>query len=571
MPVHVLGFNATHDAAAVLLRDGVPVIAVEEERLSRVKHHFGMPERAVAACLAAGGIGIDGVDHVAFYMDAGLWLRSFGTWFLRGLPSSIAFVRRRPALWKSFLGIEGRFRRTFGYRGPFHMVEHHEAHAASAFWPSGFDEAAVLTVDGAGERVTTLMGEMRPGGLVRHRQEVYPKSVGKAWEAVTDWLGFRPQSGEGKVMGLAAWGRPALRERFREVLRPDGDGSFHLDLSFFDYPRGRSPLYGERFVREFGPARCSDGPIEPRHEDVAFALQAATEEVVLHMARRLRERTGLRRIVMAGGCALNAPANHRVATEAGFDEVFIQPAAGDNGASLGAALTVYHRVVQGGTRWTMADAFLGPAVDDAGAEAAVRGLGLPFERPRDLEAAAADLLAAGKVIGWARGRMEYGPRALGHRSILADPRPREMFDRVNRSVKRREPFRPLAPVVRLEDLPLFVERPVPSPFMLLTFPVRAEMRARIPAVVHADGSARMQSVTHAQEPSLHRLLGLFGARTGVPCLMNTSFNRRGEPVVATARDAAEAFLDMDLDALVLGNLLVTRPGGKRWTGPEARP
>jgi carbamoyltransferase len=563
MPVHVLGFNATHDAAAVLLRDGVPVMAVEEERLSRVKHHFGMPERAVGACLAAGGIGIDGVDHVAFYMDAGLWLRFFGTWFLRGLPSSLAYTKRKPALWRSFLGVERRFRRTFGYRGPFHMVEHHEAHAASAFWPSGFPEAAVLTVDGAGEKVTTLMGEMRPGGLVRHRQEVYPRSVGKVWEAVTDWLGFLPQSGEGKVMGLAAWGRPALRERFREVFRPDGEGSFHVDLSYFDYPRGRNPLYGERFVRAFGPPRGRDDPVEPRHEDVAFALQAATEEVVLHMALRLRERTGLRRIVMAGGCALNAPANYRVATEAGFDEVFIQPAAGDNGACLGAALTVYHRTILDGPRWTMRDAFLGPSVDDDAAEAAVRALGLPFARPADVESEAARLLAEGKVIGWARGRMEYGPRALGHRSILADPRSRAMFERVNLRVKQREPFRPLAPVVRLEDLPLFVGRPVPSPYMLLTFPVLPGMRERIPAVVHADGTARMQTVTAGQEPSLHRLLGLFGDRSGVPCLMNTSFNRRGEPVVATARDAAEAFRDMDLDALVLGNLLVTRPDGKR--------
>ena len=563
MAIHVLGFNATHDAAAVLLRDGFPVAAVEEERLSRVKHHFGMPERAVAHCLAAGGISIDAVDHVAFYMDAGLWLRSFGTHFLRNLPGSLAYTRRRPALWRSFLGVERRFRRTFGYRGPFHQVEHHEAHAASAFWPSGFEEAAVLTVDGAGEKVTTLLGEMRPGGLVRHRRA----RTGAPSPAPTDWLGFRPQSGEGKVMGLAAWGRPALRERFRAVLRPEGEASFHLDLSLFDYPRGGNPLYGERFVREFGPARAPDAPIGPRHEDVAFALQAATEEVVLHLARHLRARTGLRRIVMAGGCALNAPANYRVATEAGFDEVFVQPAAGDNGACLGAALTVYHRVVQNGPRWTMGDAFLGPEIVESDAEAELRSAGLPgatfpVSRPADVESAAADLLAAGKVIGWARGRMEYGPRALGHRSVLADPRTKAMFERVNRRVKQREPFRPLAPVVRLEDLPLFVERPVPSPYMLLTFPVRPEMRDRIPAVVHADGSARMQSVTAGQEPSLHRLLGLFGDRSGVPCLMNTSFNRRGEPVVATARDAVEAFVAMDLDALVLGPFLVTRPAGK---------
>jgi len=562
MPLHVLGFNCTHDAAAVLLRDGVPVIAVEEERLSRVKHHFGMPERAVAACLDAGGIGIDGVDRVAFYMDAGLWLRFFGGHFLRNLPASLSFTKRKPALWRSFLGVERRFRRTFGYRGPFDMVEHHHAHAASAFFPSGFGEAAVLTVDGAGEKVTTLLGAMRGGRLERLRQEVYPRSVGKCWEAVTDWLGFRPQSGEGKAMGLAAWGRPDPAGRFREVLRAADGGSFHLDLGYFDYPLGRNPLYGARFVREFGPARAPDGPIEPHHQDVAFALQAATEEVVLHMARWLRERTGLRRLVMAGGCALNAPANHRVARGAGFDEVFVQPAAGDNGACLGAALAVHHGRAPGAPRWTMADAFLGPAVEEADAAAALRAAGIEAERPADLEAAAAALLAEGRVLGWARGRMEFGPRALGHRSILADPRSREMFDRVNRRVKQREPFRPLAPVVRLEDLGRFVADPIPSPFMLLTFPVREEARPLVPAVVHADGSARFQTVTAAQEPSLHRLLGLFGERTGVPCLMNTSFNRRGEPVVATARDAVDAFRAMDLDALVLGPFLARRASAK---------
>jgi carbamoyltransferase len=386
--------------------------------------------------------------------------------------------------------------------------------------------------------------------------------VGKAWEAVTDWLGFRPGFAEGKTMGLAAWGRPALRERFRDVLRPEGEDSFRLDLSYFAYPVGANPLYGERFVREFGPARAPTAPIEARHEDVAFALQAATEEVVLHLARHLRRRTGLPRLVMAGGCALNAPANRRVAAEAGFDEVFVVPAAGDDGAALGAALTVYHGMVQDGPRWTMRDAFLGPGIAEEEAAAALRAAGLAAERPADLEAAAADLLVAGKVLGWARGRMEYGPRALGHRSILADPRTREVHDRVNLRVKEREAFRPLAPVVRLEDLPRFVEGPLPSPWMLLTFPVRADMRDRIPGVVHADGSARFQTVTPEQEPSLHRLLGLFGGRAGVPCLVNTSFNRRGEPVVASAADAVGAFRAMDLDALVLGPFLVVRPGGK---------
>ncbi len=559
MALTVLGFNATHDAAAVLLRDGVPVAAVEEERLSRVKHHFGMPERAVECVLREAGIGMDAVDHVAFYMDARLWLAFFGSWFLLHLPATLRFTARRPALWRSFLGVESRFRRRFGFRGRFHMVEHHAAHAASAFYPSGFEEAAVLTIDGAGERVTTLLGRMTDGRLERLSQEVYPRSVGKAWEAVTDWLGFRPQSGEGKVMGLAAYGRPALVERFRSVLRPAGRESFHLELSYFDFPTGATPLYGRRFVEEFGPPRRPDGPIEPHHEDVAYALQAATEDVVLHLARSLRQRTGLRRLVMAGGCALNAPANFRVAREAGFEDVFIQPAAGDNGACLGAALAVHHRLHPGAPRWTMRHAFLGPSIDAPAARAALAAAGVAFTEPADLVTAAADLLSSGGVLGWASGPMEYGPRALGNRSVLADPRTLAMRERVNRSVKQREPFRPLAPVVRLEDAASFVDGAMSSPYMLLTFPVRADARDRIPAVVHADGTARLQTVTEDTQPTLHRLLGAVGARTGVPCLLNTSFNARGEPVVADAADAVRAFLAMDLDGLVLGPCLAAKP------------
>jgi carbamoyltransferase len=399
---------------------------------------------------------------------------------------------------------------------------------------------------------------MTAGKLVRHRQEVYPRSIGKVWEAMTDYLGFRPQSGEGKAMGLAAYGRPDLRDRFRSVLRPEGENSFHIDYSYFAYHRGGNPLYGERMEEEFGPARRPEDPILPHHEDVAFALQGATEEVVLHLARWLQRRTGLKRLVMAGGCALNAPSNYGVAEKAGFDEVFVQPAAGDNGACLGAAMAVHHRLQPEAPRWTMTDAFLGPGIDETSAEAALRDAGMEFERPDDLENAAASLLAEGQVLGWATGRMEYGPRALGHRSVIADPRTVEMREKVNRRVKKREPFRPLAPMVREEDIATFVRGPRPSPYMLLTFDVLPSRRESIAAVVHADGSARMQTVSADHEPSIHRLLGLFGERTGVPCLMNTSFNRRGEPVVATAADAVSSFLAMEMDALVLGPFLARK-------------
>ena len=561
----VLGFNATHDASAALRRDGEIVMAVEEERLSRVKHHFGLPIRSVAACAEAAGVRAADIEHAALYMDPMLWLRSFGFYFLRGLPASFAFTGRRPALWRSFLGVERQFRAATGFKGRFHCVEHHTAHVDSAYFPSGFDSAAALTIDGAGEAVTTSLARVDPRGITRIATARYPLSVGKVWEAVTDWLGWRATQDEGKVMGLAPLGTPRFVNPFASVLAPSEDPRtlFHVDLSWFQYHRGGKRLVSDRFVRSFGPARAADGAICDHHRDVAFALQHWTEEVVVSLARRVRAASGCSRLLMAGGVALNCVANGRVLREGIFDEIFVQPAAGDNGASLGAALHVAHRRLGIPRGAAMRDAFVGPGftVDAVLTAAAARGL--RAEPAGDVIEQTAELLTGGAVVGWMQGRMEFGPRALGNRSILADPTVPGTQERVNRLVKFRESFRPFAPAAPLELADRWFESVRPSPYMLFAFRVRAESQALLAAVTHVDGTARLQTVTAQENARFHALLVAFGRRRGTAVLLNTSFNVRGEPIVSTPAEALDALLRTGLDAVVIGDLIFHRQGSRQ--------
>ncbi len=560
----VLGFNATHDACAALVRDGSVVMAVEEERLSRVKHHFGLPLRAIDLCLRSAGAEMRDLEHVAFYMDPSLWLRSFGWYFVKGLPRSLAFTKRKPALWRSFVGVERRFREATGFRGRFHVVEHHAAHVDSAFWPSGFDSAAALTVDGAGESVTTLLARVDASGIRRIADARYPLSVGKVWEAVTDWLGWRATQDEGKLMGLAPYGSSRFVDAFSDVLAPSTDGKalFHVDLSWFDYHRGATRLVSDRFVENFGPPCPPGAEPQEHHRDLAHALQHATEQVVLALAERVRRETGSPRLVMAGGVALNCVANGRLLRSGIFDEIFIQPAAGDNGASLGAALNVCHRKLGAPRGPAMPHAYLGPGFTAEECAAAAAARGLTPERPSDVVERTAELLAEGRVIGWMQGRMEYGPRALGNRSILADPTRADMAGRVNRLVKFREPFRPFAPSTTMEDAHLWFEDVRPSPYMLLAFRVREGTTPALPAITHVDGTARVQTVTRTENPRFHALLEAFGRRRGAAVLLNTSFNVRGEPIVATPAEALDALLRTGLDAVVIGDDVFLAPASR---------
>jgi carbamoyltransferase len=554
MPL-VLGLNSTHDAAAALVRDGEIVMALEEERLSRVKHHFGIPKRAVEACLAAASATMSDVEHAAFYMNARKWLTVAALHFLRNFPASTQYLQRKPALWRSFAGVGRRIREETGFRGRLHFVDHHTAHIESAFWPSGFEEAAALTIDGAGEAETTVLARVDERALTRLHAARYPFSVGKVWEAVTDWLGWRPTRDEGKVMGLAPYGDDRFVEKFARVFGPRTNGTFHQDLSYFAFQRGGQRLVSEKFIAEFGAPGTRDAEAADHHRAVAFALQRQTEEVVLALARRLREETKLPRLVMAGGVALNCVANGRLVHEGIFEDVFIQPAAGDDGACLGAAFHVSHRRLGVARGPAMRHAFHGPGFDEKDALAAAAARGLTPQRPADVVAHTADLLAKGEIVGWMQGRMEYGPRSLGHRSILANPCSPDAKDVVNRLVKFREGFRPFAPSVPLERAAEWFEDARPSPYMLLSFRTRAERRAQIPGVVHVDGSARVQTVERETDPRFHALLTAFGERTGVPVLLNTSFNVRGEPIVCSPAEALDALLRTGLTAVVVGDLV----------------
>ena len=560
----VLGINTTHDAAAALVDDGRIVMAVEEERLSRVKHHFGQPLRAVQLCLDAGGLDMSTLPHVAYAMNTSLWLRFFGWYFVRNLPASAQHLGRKPSLWKSHFRAERQFREATGFGGRFHTVDHHAAHADSAFWPSGFEEAAFLTIDGAGEKATTVLGRVDDQRQSRYLSLNYPISIGKVWEAVTNWLGGRATQDEGKVMGLAPYGDTRFLKLFERVFAPSDDVGFHQDMSYFTYHLG-APLYvSEKFIQAFGPPKGPGEEMQDHHRAVARALQHQTERVVVELARGLRERSGLSKLVMAGGVALNCVANGRLLEEGLFDDIFVQPAAGDNGACLGAALFVNHRKLGAPRGPAMTHAFQGPRYDEKATLAAARERQLEPERPDDIVAETARRLADGQVVGWMQGRMEYGPRALGNRSILADPTRADSKDRVNARVKFREAYRPFAPSVPLEDAADWFEGARPSPYMLLAFPVRPACRARLPAVTHVDGTARLQTVTPEQNERYHRLLKEFGALTGVPVLLNTSFNVRGEPVVCTPGEALDALQRTDLDAVVVGDLLFAR---NRTTAP----
>ncbi|HEY9378585.1 MAG TPA: carbamoyltransferase C-terminal domain-containing protein, partial [Jiangellaceae bacterium] len=452
---------------------------------------------------------------------------------------------------------EQAFRRRWRCRAPILHVGHHEAHAASAFFASPFDEAAVLTLDRGGDFLSTTLSvgrghRLRTLGTVRN-----PHSLGEVYSAFTYHLGFRPNSDEGKVMGLAPYGRNHLVPDVRQLVQPTPDGLFQVNLRWFRYQR-EGPLVSRRFERTFGPRRVPDTGISSHHEDLAYAVQDLTETAGLHVARALQRATGLRRLCLAGGVALNSVMNTRLLREAGFDDVFIQPAASDSGNALGAALWVWHHLMKAPRDWCMEHARWGPEFNEPQLERALQAASLPYRRVADPELDAAALLAGGRVVGRFTGRAEIGPRALGARSILADPRRPEMKDVVNNRVKRREPFRPFAPSVLHERGPDYFDGFHPTPFMLFVLPVRPEKRCVIPAVTHVDGTGRVQSVTRASDPGFHRLITNFERLTGVPVVLNTSFNVRGEPIVNTPQEAVADFVGTQIDALFLGPFLTEK-------------
>jgi carbamoyltransferase len=571
----ILGLNAYHgDAAAALVVDGELRCAAEEERFNRVKHVAGFPAQAAAWCLAEGGLTAADLDHVAIGRDP---RANLGAKVLRTLTrgTSPSYLRARMQNAARVRDVKSALEEALGAEvgAQLHNVEHHQAHVASAFFVSPFEDAAVLSVDGFGDFASTMLAEGHGASFRVLERVLFPHSLGIFYTAVTQWLGFPKYGDEGKVMGLAPYGTPRFLDEMREVVRPKGD-VFELALDFFRHHKegvemtwdegtptvGR--LFSERIEEVFGPARERGEPLTSLHEDVAASLQARLEEVYLHLVGALWERTKIPNICLAGGVALNAVANGRIRPETPFEEVFVQPAAGDSGIAVGAAFHVWHEELERPRHFVMEHAYWGPEYSDEECAAAVAGAGLEGE-PLDEERLAAEVaerIAAGDVVGWFQGRMEYGPRSLGHRSIVADPRSAEMKDVLNARIKHREPFRPFAPSILAERTHDWYEQDYPSPFMVLVYKTAAGKRELIPAVNHVDDTGRLQSVEERIEPRYHRLISEFERCTGVPILLNTSFNEN-EPIVLSPRDAVETFLKTRMDLLVLGNHVVRRNGG----------
>jgi len=573
--MNILGLNAAfHDSSACLVQNGAVVAAAEEERFSRIKHAkratpymaHALPFNAIDYCLAAGGLTIDDVDQVAYSFDPFLLLHDEGEHsppFV--LPRDAADASRGPGYdpWQSvFLAGITAAPRMLTDDVPFHLrerltanggggprrfdfVEHHVAHAASAFFPSPFDRAAILTLDGRGEEVSTLMA-VGEGRTMEKVQEVrLPSSLGLLYERVTEHLGFLRSSDEYKVMALASYGTPRYADDVRSLIHWCGDGRYEI--------------LPTRLDDVVGPARQPKSPFEARHFDVAASLQLVLEESALRIAGWLFDQTGEENLCLAGGVALNCVMNARLLRESKFQRVWVQPAAGDAGTSLGAALSVWATGPDAGAggRWRMRDAYLGPAFDDAAVAAALEHAHLSVPRSPDVAAAAAACLADGKVVGWFQGRMEFGPRALGARSILGSPADPAMMHRLN-LLKDREDFRPVAPAVLVEEAPAYFADCAESPFMLFVYDVRPEVAPRVPAIRHVDGTARAQTVSRSESPLFHRLISRFRDRTGLPVVVNTSFNTRSQPIVCTPQDALACFYTSPIDALALGDYLLVK-------------
>ena len=554
--MRVLGINCfSHDTAACLLEDGRLVALAEEERFNRERHTKRFPDQAIGFCLGLAGIGMGEVDVVALAHRPGLDLaRGVADALARRAPKRLAVQAYVDA---NLLRKEAMFRARWRYRGRITHVGHHDAHAASAFYPSPFERAAVLTLDRGGDFLSTTLQVGAGSRLARLAQLRNPHSLGELYSALTWYLGFEPNADEGKTMGLAPYGTDKLVGELAGLVQRTPDGLFRVNLGWFAYHREGGWL-SRAFLDRYGPPRAPESAITERDQDLAFAVQDLLEETALHLGRTLRQRSGLPDLCLAGGVALNSVMNTRLLGEAGFARIFIQPAASDAGNALGAALWVWHQQLGRPRGEAMTHAFHGADWTEAEQAAALAGTGLEVRQVADPASEAARLLADGRIVGWFQGRAEVGPRALGARSILADPRRADTRDIVNARVKRREAFRPFAPSVLDEYGPDWFDNYAPNPFMLLVQPVRPERRAQIPAVTHVDGTARLQSVTAAEHPLYHRLISRFAAHTGVPVILNTSFNLRGEPIVHRPAEAVSDFLASDMDALFLGHLLATK-------------
>jgi carbamoyltransferase len=577
----VLGLNAFHaDSSACILRDGELVAAAEEERFRRVKHWAGFPREAIRYCLSEAGVGLADVAYVAVNQDARANLGRKLAYVARRRPD-LALIVQRLRNRRKRAGIDERLQSELGagFSGKVHFVEHHLAHLGSAFLVSPFEEAVAVSVDGFGDFASAAWGVGRGTSVDVDHRIYFPHSLGVFYEALTQYLGFPHYGDEYKVMGLAPYGEAKHLDTMRHIVRLRDDGSFELDLAYFRHAREKvayewedgaptvGALYSPELEALLGPARAEGAELTQRHRDIARSVQAMYEEAFFHLLNALHRRYGLDALALAGGCAMNSVANGKVYARTPFKRLYVQAAAGDAGGAIGAAACTWSTLAGSRRSAPMEHAYWGPGFGDAaiaellsGHASAIAEAHCRVERIGD-EARLCELtaraIADGAVVGWFQGRMEWGPRALGNRSIVCDPRRADMKDLLNRKIKRRESFRPFAPSILREAVGEWFEVDDDVPFMMQVYPIRADKRAAIPAVTHVDGSGRLQTVTRAANPRYHRLIEAFRAITGVPLLLNTSFNEN-EPVVCTPAEALDCFLRTRMDLLAMGDFLVSR-------------
>ena len=573
--MHVLGINAFHaGASACILRNGELICAVEEERFNRQKYWAGVPVESIRYCLEDAGITAAELDHVAISRDPRANILRKAAWAVRRNPH-VGFLADRLINHRQVQ----RFDRTFAgllgidpadVKAEFHTVEHHRAHMASTFMVSPYENAAILSVDGMGDFVSTMWGTGASGKLHVSDAVHFPHSLGLFYTAISQWLGFTGFGDEGKVMGLASYGEPRYADKLADLVRIQKDGSFELNLGYFVHQRegvemtwdgtptmGR--LFTDRLINALGPARIAGSPIGKKHEDVAASLQHVLENALEALLNKLHRDTGSDTLCMAGGVALNGVFNGQIRARTPFRNIYIQPAAGDAGTALGAAYYVWNHVLGKPRTFEMKHAYTGTHFDDRQIETSLKIANVPYQRMDEdrLTEEVAQRIADGDVVGWFQGRMEWGPRALGNRSILADPRRAEMRDILNARIKHREPFRPFAPSLLEHGMSRYFENAAPDPFMLTVYPVKESVRSEIPAVTHVDGTGRLQTVTPQTNPRYARLIAAFEERTGVPVVLNTSFNEN-EPIVSSPAHAIDCFARTRMDVLAIGNFIVKR-------------
>jgi carbamoyltransferase len=562
--MNILGLNYFyHDSTACIVIDGKLVVAIEEERLTRVKHTYAFPYRSIKRCLEIAGLTLSDIDAVAVSIKPTLHWGAKTVYALRNITRAKPFISheliRARYRQKEFWDWVKQTWPNSQKRPVVYQVPHHISHVAGSFFVSPYEKAALLSLDGSGEWATSFVGYGEDTSIKCFNQSYFPHSLGSFYESVTEFCGFKPNYDEGKTMGLAPFGDPdVFHKQVTDIVTVSDDGSIKIDLSYFNYQFWGRTRCSEKFYETFGSPRHPGDPFEKHHEDTAAAFQRVLEEVALKICRNLKKKTHAQYLVVAGGVALNSVMNGRIVRESGFDDIYVMPAAGDNGTAIGAAYYVHHNILGAKRNFIHENPYVGTTYSEEQLKAVFKDCKLSPIRHDNIAIEAARLLHEGNIIGWFQGAMEIGPRALGNRSILADPTRKDMKDKINAEVKHREAYRPFAPSVPVEAMKDYFQSEVQAPFMLKVCDVLSDQRENIPAITHVDGSARMQTVRKDINPLYHALLMEFGKLNGVPVLLNTSFNVMGEPIVESPYDAIRCFFSTGLDKLVIGNYVICK-------------